>query len=172
MAFIVTELVPAESLSHHLWGESASGRPAPGVAAKRAAIRELGKQIGRMHRLGFVHGDLVLSNILVGHEGERVLYYYIDHDRTCRYPRWWPQTLWKRNLIQLNRLVAPGISSRDRIRFFRAYLEGRQKSYGSGELKLLRWLARRTIARREETRKPGREFRGPKAREYAELRID
>lgn len=171
MAFIVTELLPAHSLSVYLWGDTAGGLPRLSAREKWTEIRELGRQVGRMHRLGFVHGDLVLSNILVqrGQDGTR--YYYIDHDRTRRYPRWFPQTLWKRNLVQLNRLLLPGISLQDRVRFFQAYLEGRERKYGSRERNLLRWLGRRTIARRKETRRPGREARGPRPRECGELRI-
>jgi serine/threonine protein kinase len=171
MAFIVTELLPAQSLSVYLWGNEAEGRPQLSVHEKRLHIRELGRQVGRMHRLGFVHGDLVVSNILVRPEANHALYYYIDHDRTLKYPRWLPQSFWKRNLIQLNRLILPGITPRDRLRFFHAYIEGKQRQYGGRERRLLRWLARRTLARRRETRAQGRELRAPRARDYGEVRI-
>lgn len=172
LAFIVTDAIPARSLSVYLWGDGAQSRPRLAAVEKRACIRELGRQVGRMHALGFVHGDLVLSNVLVQRERERTLYYYIDHDRTRRYARWFPQTVWKRNLIQLNRLLVPGISAQDRLRFFLAYLEGRQRQYGARERRWLHWLGRRTAVRRKETRRPGRETRAPRPRDQLEFRIE
>jgi hypothetical protein len=59
-----------------------------------------------------------------------------------------PQTLWKRNLIQLNRFPLPGISLEDRVRFFRDY-RGRSEAKPA-DRRLLRWLERKTRARRVE----------------------
>jgi serine/threonine protein kinase len=147
-AFVLTKLVPATNLSVYVRGLDQEDRARFSTLEKRDYIRKLGDQIGRIHELGFVHGDMILSNILIRvHDGE-VFYYYIDHDRTRRYPRWLPQTLWKRNLVQLNRLVLPGITLTDRMRFFHAYAAARSKSSGWHEARLLRWLESKTRKRR------------------------
>jgi len=149
-AFILTKSVPAINLSVYLRALGCDDKACFSTLEKRNYIRKLGDQIGKIHELGFVHGDMILPNILIRvHEGD-VFYYYIDHDRTRRYPRWLPQTLWKRNLVQLNRLVLPGITLTDRMRFFRAYAAARTTSRGSHELRLLRWLESKTRKRRSE----------------------
>ena len=101
-----------------------------------------------MHEDGFVHGDLVPTNILARDEGDTVTFFYMDNDRTRRYPRWMPQGLWKRNLIQLNRFVLSGISLQDRMRFLRSYLG--EKAWGEKEGRLLRWIEAKTRKRRRE----------------------
>ena len=124
------------------------GSPLP-LAEKRNAIRRLAEQVARFHRLGFVHGDLVPSNILVSMvEGAGLRLFFMDNDRTRRYPRWLPQSIWKRNLIQLNRLPLPGISLQDRMRFFRSYFG--DKDLGPVDLRFLRWLEVKTRQRRRE----------------------
>jgi serine/threonine protein kinase len=140
-----------------------SGQPAPdflrerypvnsrglSLAIKRDSLKRLAEQIRHFHRLGFVHGDLVPSNICISAmEGAGLRFYFMDNDRTRRYPCWLPQSLWKRNLVQLNRFPLPGISLQDRMRFFRCYL-----GYGklrSVDRRLLRWLEKKTRQRRKE----------------------
>ncbi|HUK39754.1 MAG TPA: lipopolysaccharide kinase InaA family protein [Candidatus Acidoferrales bacterium] len=113
------------------------------------ALRRLALEIRRLHELGFVHGDLVPSNILVGNvqDGEYP-FFFLDHDRTRRYPKWFPQSLWKRNLVQLNRFPLAGISLQDRMRFFHSYL-GREDC-GKGDRRLVEWLEEKTRKRRRE----------------------
>ena len=118
------------------------------VQKKRAYLKQLALEIRRMHEEGFVHGDLIPSNILVHVEGERIAFYTIDHDRTRRYPFWCPQRLWKRNLVQLNRFVLDGISLQDRMRFLKFYLNSR--SWGKKERRFLLWLEMKTRKRRRE----------------------
>jgi len=149
-AFILTQWLPAVSLSSYIRGLGSVSGPCLSPSEKRAHIRKLGYQVGRMHALGFVHGDLVLSNVLVEIQQHEASYYFIDHDRTRRYPPWFPQTLWRRNLVQLNRLVLPGITLSDRMRFFSAYVAARGKSHRRKSLQLLRWLAAKTRRRRSE----------------------
>jgi serine/threonine protein kinase len=118
------------------------------VRRKRAYLKQLAREIRGMHEEGFVHGDLIPSNILVQSEGEEIAFYYLDHDRTRRYPPWFPQRLWKRNLVQLNRFVLAGISLQDRIRFLKYYLNGRP--WGRRERQLALWLEAKTRKRRRE----------------------
>src|SRR5438094_8491510 len=72
----------------------------------------------------------------------------MDNDRTRRYPRWLPQSSWKRNLVQLNRFPLPGISLQDRMRFFHHYLGYR--SLRLVDRRLLHWLEMKTRQRRKE----------------------
>jgi hypothetical protein len=72
----------------------------------------------------------------------------MDNDRTRRYPRWLPQNLWKRNLVQLNRFPLPGISLHDRVRFLRFYC-GRASRRPADD-RLLHWLEIKTRRRRKE----------------------
>lgn len=122
--------------------------PAPldvaSLKRKREYLTRLATEIRRFHGLGFVHGDLTPYNIFVESAGCSVTFAFMDNDRTRRYPGWVPQGLWKRNLVQLNRFILPGITLQDRMRFLRAYLgELRNKR----ERRLIRWLERNTRKR-------------------------
>lgn len=86
-------------------------------------IRALGAEVARLHRCGFVHGDLTPYNIFVTLQ-EPPRFIFLDHDRTRlvffagrRYRQ-------LRNLVQLGRFGMPGISNTDRLRFFYAYTAG------------------------------------------------
>jgi hypothetical protein len=112
------------------------------LAAKRRLLAGLGEQVARLHEAGFVHGDLVPSNLLV-HDAGLV---FLDHDRTRRGRPlvWWGG---RRNLVQLGRFVVPGITLSDRARVLRAYAE--QRGFGKrARRRLARWLVRATTARR------------------------
>jgi hypothetical protein len=123
-----------------------SGR-ATSPEEKRRALKSLAELIRRFHRLGFVHGDLIPSNILIMHaEGVSTRFFFMDNDRTRRFPPWLPQTLWKRNLVQLNRFPLAGISLQDRVRFFRFYLGHKRRRRADDHL--LRWLEMKTRSRR------------------------
>ncbi|HEU4340195.1 MAG TPA: lipopolysaccharide kinase InaA family protein [Candidatus Binatia bacterium] len=147
-AFILTLGVPGEPIPVFLQHRYVVRQDGIFLKQKRAGLDSLARQIRRLHRLGFVHGDLVASNILVWERADaRLEFYLMDNDRTRRYPQSFPQRLWKRNLIQLNRLPLAGISLQDRMRFFRAY-SGRA-DWSRANRDLLRWLERKTRARRK-----------------------
>lgn len=119
------------------------------LVKKRNGLNALGRHIRRLHLLGFVHGDLVPSNILVSEQPDGALeFYLLDNDRTRRYPPWLPQSLWKRNLVQLNRVPLAGITLQDRMRFFRGYLPIPVRSRANRVLR--RWLEVKTRQRRKE----------------------
>jgi serine/threonine protein kinase len=116
---------------------------------KRRGLKQLATEVRRLHELGFVHGDLLPTNILVSRaEGKESRFFFMDNDRTRRYPRWIPHALWRRNLVQLNRLPLPGITLQDRVRFLSHYLKVKQ--WGKDERRLLTWLERKTRKRRKE----------------------
>jgi len=148
-AFVLTSAIDGAPLTTFL-EENVSGPTAPlSVLEKRAALRALARQIRRFHDLGFVHGDLVASNIFVCRDGARNLQFvFMDNDRTRRYPKWMRQSLWKRNLVQLNRLPLRSISLQDRIRFFQEY--SATKRAADLNRPLLHWLEHKTRERRRE----------------------
>ena len=122
-AFLLTLEVVAQPLAAALREHFSPPLDLPAVRRKRKWLKQLALEIRRLHQCGFVHGDLVASNILVGlGEDGGVTFFYMDNDRTRRYPAWLPHLLWRRNLVQLNRIVLPGISLQDRMRFLRVYL--------------------------------------------------
>jgi hypothetical protein len=136
---LVTRDVVAPSLVDAI----AAADTGPGApAAKRRLLHALGAEVGRLHRAGFVHGDLVPSNLLVRSTG----IVFLDHDRTRRGHAlvWWGA---RRNLVQLGRFVAPGITLADRARVLRAYA-GARRLGPRAHRRLARWLVRATMARR------------------------
>jgi hypothetical protein len=147
-AFVVTLEIDGLPLPV-LLEQNVGGRSAAlSLTEKRIALKALARQIRRFHSLGFVHGDLVPSNIYVCRDSANNLQFYLmDNDRTRRYPKWLPQSLWKRNLVQLNRLPLSSISLQDRIRFFREYSTENRAELNR---RLLQWLEAKTRQRRRE----------------------
>jgi len=142
--FILTAHIAGAPLPSYLKCAGASG-----LSTKRDNIRSFARMIRRFHEIGFVHGDLVATNIFVVQRGKGNLeFYFMDNDRTRRYPSWLRQSLWKRNLIQLNRMPLPAISLQDRMCFLHAYLKVERLS-GAQRL-FARWLEARTRERRKE----------------------
>ena len=105
---------------------------------KRALLRRLGAEVARLHRAGFVHGDLVPPN-LRWRDGAPV---YLDNDRTRRLP-----VGARRNLVQLGRFVVPGVSATDRARVLLAYADARAWSRRRRH-RLGAWLVRKITQRR------------------------
>src|SRR5207253_11452675 len=112
------------------------------LGEKRALLGRLGAEVARLHRAGFVHGDLVPANIrLVGE-----CFVFLDNDRTRR-SRLLVRLAGRRNLVQLGRFVVPGLTLTDRARVLAAYAAGRALSRAR-RLRLARWVVAKTIARR------------------------
>jgi hypothetical protein len=117
-------------------------------AEKRARLKQAAELVRRFHDAGFVHGDLVPTNLLVVPGNNGIQLFFMDNDRTRHYPTWLPQPFWKRNLIQLNRMPLPGITLQDRMRFFKAYR--RAQKVDASDRALAQWLERATRRRRAE----------------------
>lgn len=147
-AFVLTlglkgQPLPVFLRQHSLGIESVS------LLEKRNGLKQLALEVRRLHQLGFVHGDLVPTNIFVSRTAEKGMrLFFMDNDRTRRYSKWFPQVFWRRNLVQLNRIPLPGITLQDRVRFLSYYLGS--KEWGSPERRLLAWLERKTRQRRRE----------------------
>ncbi|MBI4527650.1 MAG: hypothetical protein HY695_27960 [Deltaproteobacteria bacterium] len=147
-AFLLTRAVKALPLPDFLREQACMPARVIGMRIKRERVKKLALEVRRLHQDGFVHGDLIPSNIMVQTDAGRFIFYIIDHDRTRRYPRWVPHQLWKRNLVQLNRMVLPGISLQDRMWFLKCYLG--KKSWEKRDRRLIRWLEWKTRKRRQE----------------------
>lgn len=112
---IVTERVAGMPLPPYLLGA------AGGLEHKRRTLRALGAEVARMHRAGFLHGDLTPYNVFVA-SGAPPRFVFIDHERTVR-----PRLVWRRrrlrNLVQLCRFDRAGMSRTDRLRIVEAYAQ-------------------------------------------------
>jgi len=86
---------------------------------KRAMLRALGGEIARLHRAGFIHGDLTPYNMFV-ERGEPPRFTFVDHERT-RLIFLAGRRRQLRNLVQLGRFDLPGLTRTDRMRVLRAY---------------------------------------------------
>jgi serine/threonine protein kinase len=141
--------VPGRALPLFLRDHVERGAPAISLRQKRQALAQLAREIRRLHDRGFVHGDLVPGNIFVAPKTDGTMgFWFMDNDRTRRYPNCLPQRFWLRNLVQLNRIPLAGISLQDRMRFFHAYTG--QKKLERQERRLVQWLERKTRQRRRE----------------------
>lgn len=147
-AFVLTLGLKGQPLPVFLRQHS-QGIESVSLLEKRNGLKQLALEVRRLHQLGFVHGDLVPTNIFVSRTAEKGMrLFFMDNDRTRRYPKWFPQVFWRRNLVQLNRIPLPGITLQDRVRFLSYYLGS--KEWGSPERRLLAWLERKTRQRRRE----------------------
>jgi hypothetical protein len=91
------------------------------VDRKRSLLRALGAEIARLHRCGFVHGDLTPFNILFV-RAEPPRFVLIDHERTRRSGLIAPRRQMLRNLVQLGRFDLPRVSTTDRMRVVAGYM--------------------------------------------------
>jgi hypothetical protein len=90
------------------------------VAAKRALLRALGVQIARLHRGGFVHGDLTPFNIFIV-RSEPARFVLLDHEGTRRSFFIGRTRRQVRNFVQLGHFNLPGLTRTDRLRVLTAY---------------------------------------------------
>ena len=96
--------------------------PVTSFKIKRDIIRQIGKEIGRLHRQAIIHGDLIPGNIFACEEKGRYSLCFLDNERT-RKTSTLPMLERIKNLVQLNRVIVPRITATDRVRFLDAYLE-------------------------------------------------
>jgi hypothetical protein len=90
------------------------------IAAKRTILYALGAEVGRLHRAGFIHGDLTPFNLRIAID-EPPRFAFIDNERTRGNVVVARGRRRLRNLVQLGRFALPGITRADRMRVFRAY---------------------------------------------------
>lgn len=125
-----------------------SGEPLPRLLrnahapqSRFALMRELGEEVARLHRAGFIHGDLTPYNMFVAC-APHARFSLIDHERTAR-----PRLNWERrrlrNLVQLCRFDLPGMSRTDRARIVHSY----SRAMGQEPHRLVRRVGRMLRAR-------------------------
>jgi hypothetical protein len=134
-AFLITDEVCASSVAEVAGQLSLDPSPET-MRRKRELIRSFGAEVGRMHALRILHGDLVPGNILVDASFEPAKFVFLDNDRTRKLLANLPLKLVERNLVQVGRFRLPGISSTDRLRFFKAYI-GQNPRFKGKEKQLL-----------------------------------
>jgi len=154
--FVVTAEVVKSKPLPVLLASDFSGVNVDVLLGRRELIRAFGHTVGQMHRRSIVHGDLRLGNVLARYENERWEFFFLDNERTRRWP-WLPAWLRLKNLVQVN-MIAQGVTTTDRFRFFRAYL-----SACPGLRPCYKWWARkiqaRTLERRDKYRRRGHTVR-------------
>jgi lipopolysaccharide kinase (Kdo/WaaP) family protein len=129
------------------------------IVRKRVVLRALGAEIARLHRCGFVHGDLTPFNILfVWAEPPRFV--LIDHERTRRTGPIGRRRRALRNLVQLGRFDLPGLSATDRMRILASYTamlerRDRRKLTRRVSAMLARRIRRDSVGRGELPAGPG-----------------
>ncbi len=127
------------------------------LGRKRAILHALGAEIARLHRAGYIHGDLTPYNIFVT-AFDPPRFSFIDHERTrhtwrARFER--PRL---RNLVQLGHFNMPGLSLTDRMRVWRGYRAATPAMRPSPTLRRLVSMIEIRLARdriREKTGNPG-----------------
>lgn len=96
-AFVVSEAADATTTAYDILMRQTDMAPRD---VQRFQVR-FGKEIGRLHAAGFVHGDLRWGNILVRDEqSDAPAFVFIDNDRTRKY-RKIPSSLRVKNLVQI-----------------------------------------------------------------------
>ena len=147
-SFVVTEEIEGQPAPVFLSSFSYSTGDNAQIKLKRRALAQLGQLVRRFHELGFIHGDLVATNIFLAQSANDPVFYLMDNDRTQRYPAWLTMNLRRRNLVQLNRMPLAHITLQDRMRFLRSYLN--IERLGKAHRYFAVWLERKTRQRRRE----------------------
>lgn len=132
---LMTERIDGDVLPRFLEGAD--------LKTRRETLYVLGREVGRLHRAGLIHGDLTPFNIFV-RRGEPVGLVFIDHERTRRAPRFNRRRSELRNLVQLGHFPFARISRTDHMRVFRAWAAAR----GLGNGRAVRERAWRMLSRR------------------------
>lgn len=90
------------------------------LASRRVVLRALGAEVARLHRAGYIHGDLTPYNIFVtGLQPSQFV--FIDHERTRRTILSRFERPRMRNLVQLGHLGVGGVTNTDRMRVWCGY---------------------------------------------------
>ena len=109
---IVTSRVEGFNLVRHLKRAT--------LASRRVVLRALGAEVARLHRAGYIHGDLTPYNVFVtGLEPPQFV--FIDHERTRRTILSRFERPRMRNLVQLGSLDVAGVTNTDRMRVWTGY---------------------------------------------------
>ena len=90
---------------------------------KRNLCKLLGKEIGKMHAKGIVHGDLRWGNVLIVKTPAReTQIWFLDNERTFGYSSI-SRKMRIVNLVQMNMIPSSVVTLTDRMRFYKSYLD-------------------------------------------------
>jgi tRNA A-37 threonylcarbamoyl transferase component Bud32 len=144
--YMITRALPGIPLRDFLRAPSAD---ADARRLRRAVLRRLGTEVGRLHAAGFSHGDLRAGNVLIDtSEPAQVQIGFLDNEGTERH-RQLPEYWVIKNLAQLN-MEGPARATRtDRLRVFQAYCQQRGLSRAT-QRRLLGEIMERTRRRLDE----------------------
>ena len=141
---LISKAAPCSaSLSSYLKNISEEKRDSLPVL-KRDLLTQFGSTIGRMHSKGIIHGDLRLSNVLTQKCEDKILFWFIDNERTRQFKSV-PLRLVRKNLVQIN-MFRTNITNTDRMRFMKAYAHARGLSKEETR-KIVRLVTDRTSLR-------------------------
>jgi len=115
---------------------------------KRELMYSAGHEVGRLHRAGFIHGDLRVGNLIIDGRGRSAQFYFIDNERTKSCKELTERER-LRNLVQLNMVGLPHITRTDRLRFMNAYLQENPELLPDKK-NLIRNIVLRTKKRRQQ----------------------
>jgi len=119
--YLVTEAVDAAGIASYFASYLRGSNSAAIIAWKRQVIRALGREIGRLHQQGIIHGDLRPNNVLIEFGQPTPTFHFIDNERSRCWNRQPTQKLIEKNLVQIGMLYSLDLSRSDRLRFFYAY---------------------------------------------------
>lgn len=115
------------------------------LSRKRAILHALGNEIARLHRAGYIHGDLTPYNIFVtGFDPPR--FTFIDHERTRHTWRARLERSRLRNLVQLGHFDMKGLSNTDRMRVWCGYRAATPSMRSSSSIRRLIAMIEKRIA--------------------------
>jgi hypothetical protein len=120
--FLITKSLEGAGPSwQYIKGDKENARGRLDDTYQRAMLlRKLGETVGKMHAKGIFHGDLRSGNVFVKKIDGKWEFFLLDNERTKKYTRI-RKRLRLKNLVQIN-MFEDGLSKRDRMRFFKAYL--------------------------------------------------
>jgi hypothetical protein len=137
---VVTSRVEGAMVPRHLRS------PHETLAAKRKVLRALGAEVARLHRSGYIHGDLTPYNVFVtGVEPPQFV--FVDHERTRRTPLSRLARPRLRNLVQLGHLDFAYISNTDRMRVWTGYAASLPRRRSRAALRRLAAMLKSRVAR-------------------------
>ncbi|ABI58135.1 lipopolysaccharide kinase InaA family protein [Alkalilimnicola ehrlichii MLHE-1] len=143
LEFVLTQAVPYPAMVELVTRTSGPARL--NLADRRCLLRRFGAEIARLHRAGWVHGDLRLGNVLCDlQQGpEAAEFWYLDNEGSHRSTK--PQDR-HRNLIQLAMTRRDHQSRTDQVRMLKGYAEG--MGIDSGDFRQLARTVESARARR------------------------